>query len=120
MFLTGNDIKIYTGETPLLLGKAKSCTIVYRSDTHESASMTSGRARTYMAGRKGWEVMVSKLVPYMRHDMLKLGQTFHLTLKVDSTDKVEGDAICTQCQLTVQEGNLVQCSVRFLGTGALT
>lgn len=119
MYLTGSDIKIYTGETPILFGQAKSCTIVYRTDSHESAGIANGRMRTYIAGRTGWEVVVGKLVTNMRKDLLRIGQTVSITLKVDNSDKVTGTAIVTQCQLTVQEGNLVQCSVRFLGTGAL-
>lgn len=119
MFLTGHDIKVYIGETPILLGHAKSCTINLMADEHETTSATDGTARSSIAGRTGWEVTVSKLVFYMRHDLLRIGKTFTLTMGVDGTDKLTGTAICTQSQLMVQEGNLVKCSVRFLGSGAL-
>lgn len=118
-YLTGSDIKVYTGETPRLLGLAKSCTISLQADGHESASDVNGRARTYISGRTDWEVTVSKLMFYMRHDLMRIGQTYLITLKVDSTDQLSGSVICTQVQTTVQEGNLVKCSVRFKGTGAL-
>lgn len=119
MFLTGHNIKVYTGDEPILLGHAKSCTINLMADSLETASATDGKARTYEMGRTGWEVTVNKLVFYMRHDLLRIGKTFTLTMGVDGTDKLTGTAICVQSQLVVQEGNLVKCSVRFLGNGAL-
>jgi hypothetical protein len=120
MYLTGNDIKVYTGATPLLFGHAKGCSIVVGADVHESASVTNGKARTYLVGRTDWEVTVGKFVAYMRHDLLHIGQTVTLTIGVDNTDKVTGTAYITQVTLAVQGGNLVQCSVRFKGTGALS
>lgn len=120
MFLTGNDIKVYTGATPVLIGQAKSCSIDVNASAKESASATNGKARTYLVGRTDWEVTVGKLVAYMRHDVLRNGQTVALTIGVDNTDKVSGTAYVTQCTLVVQEGNLVQCSVRLKGTGPLT
>ena len=120
MFLTGNDIKVYTGATPLLIGQAKSCTISTHADGHESASATNGKAKTYLAGRTDWEVTVAKLVAYMRHDLLRIGQVVTLTMGVDNADKLSGTGICTQCTMVVQEGNLVQLSVRIKGTGELS
>lgn len=119
MFLTGHNIKVYTGDEPILLGHAKSCTINLMADSLETASATDGKARTSVVGRTGWDVTVSKLVFIMRHDLLRIGKTFYLTMGVDGNDKLSGLAICTQCQMVVQEGNLVKCSVRFLGSGEL-
>lgn len=120
MFLTGNDIKIYTGSPAVILGQAKSCSIEVQADAKESASATTGNIRTSVVGRKDWEVTVSKLVVDMQQDVLRIGQAVFLTLKVNNTDKVSGNAYCTQCTLVVQEGNLVQCSVRFKGNGELS
>lgn len=120
MFLTGNNIKIYTGSPAVILGQAKSCSIELHADAKDSASATNGNSRTSIVGRTEWDVTVSKLVVDMKQDVLRIGQAVFLTMKVDNTDKVSGNAYCTQCTLVVQEGNLVQCSVRFKGNGPLS
>lgn len=116
-YLTGIELKIYLDSA--MLGQAKSCTVALQADSHESASADTGRARTYLAGRTDWELVVSKLVLSMRQEHMRIGKTYQAELRTGDTDRLRGTVICTQVQAVVSEGNLVQCSVRFRGTGPL-
>ena len=119
--IQGKDLKVYEGSgvTMTAIALAKSCTIVTQSDALETSSPSSSRARTYTPGRTGWTVTVNKLMSNMKADLLRIGGTFTLTMMVNENDKLTGTAICTEVQLVATVGNLVQCSVKFLGSGEL-
>lgn len=118
----GKDILIYEGSTPTPIAAAKSCTISTDADTKETSSPDSGTAKTFVAGRTSWNVSVSMLVLAVKDNLLRVGQTYTLTMGVrgSETDRLTGTAICTQCQITGTVGNLAQGSIAFLGSGDLT
>lgn len=116
--IQGRDIRVYIGGT--VIGLAKSCNISTTTDTLESSSPDSARARTYTPGRTGWEIQVSKLVTNMKADLLRNGQTVSISVAVNNTDRLSGTAICTNVQMSGEVGKLAQCSCTFLGSGELS
>ena len=118
----GKNIIISLGSPATAIAASKSCTIIRQSDTQETSDPTSARARTYLAGRTGWTVTVSGLLLVMKDNLLRVGNSYTLTMGVSgsSTDKMTGTAICTECQITGTVGNLAQCSLKFLGSGSLS
>lgn len=118
----GKNIVIYEGSPAVPIAAAKSCSIVYGSDTLETSSPTSARARSYEAGRTTWTITVSALVLSVRDSLMRVGNTYALTIRVgdSETDVMTGNAICIECSIAASVGNLAQGSFRFLGTGGLT
>ena len=118
--IKGKDIRVYEGSSPTEIAYSKSCSVIVTSEVKEVSSPISARARTYIAGRTGWEVIVSKLLTSMKYDLLRVGNTYTLTFGVvDSDDQLSGTAICTEVQVVGSIGNLAQCSIKFLGSGEL-
>lgn len=123
----GNNILIYEGATPTVIAASKSCDIDYSADTIEVSSppelaTDDGTHHMYIVGRRGWKVSMSYLVTNFTSGLLRVGNTYTLTIgqRTDTTDRLTGAAICTQCKITATRGNLVQGSFQFQGTGALT
>ena len=116
--IKGKDIRVYIGGN--VIGAARSCTISTTTDTLESSSPDSARARAYTPGRTGWEIQVSKLVTNMKADLLRNGQTVSISVAVNNTDRLSGTAICTNVQMSGEVGKLAQCSCKFLGSGELS
>lgn len=112
----GEDLIIYEGADAI--AAAKSCTIVTSCDTKEISSPSSATARTFVAGRTGWQVSVSTLVSNVSSALLKVGNTYTLTMGVTG-DTLTGTAICTQCQIDGAVGALAKGSFNFLGSGEL-
>lgn len=109
---------IYEGSTPTPIAAAKSCTITLGVDTKETSSPTSSSARTFVAGRTSWQVSVSTLVTSVSGLLLRVGNTYTLTVGV-SGDTLSGTAICTDCQIEGSVGALAKGSINFLGSGEL-
>lgn len=118
----GKDIIISEGSPAVPIAAAKSCSIVRQSDTVEISDPTMGRAKTYLAGRTGWQVVVNSLLLAMKSNLMRVGNTYTITMSIagSNTDKLTGTAICTECQITGTVGNLAQGSFRFLGSGSLS
>jgi predicted secreted protein len=105
-----------------VISAAKSCTIRKNADTIETASSTSGTARTFVAGRTSWTVELNHLVTYddNKGGIPQVGNQYSLAIKVGTTTVLSGTAICTEATITATKGSLSQGSIKFQGTGALS
>ena len=70
-----------------MISAAKSCTIRKNADTIETASSTSGTARTFVAGRTSWTVELNHLVTYddNKGGIPKVDNQYSLVIKVGTT-----------------------------------
>lgn len=123
--MTGKDIIVVISQsgTALASTRIRSHGIQTKADTIEIASSSQQSWREYIAGRKEWSLTVSYLVLASAKiaDLLKIGQTFSITVKdSDSTTSVSGSAILTAVKQTATVGNLAQGSFTFQGSGALS
>ena len=120
--MNGNYILLYLDG--VAIASVKSNTIKSKADTIETASATTGEWKTYIAGRKEWQMTTSYLVVADTgvRDLLKVGTTYTIKVKgrnsADATG-VQGTAILTACDITATRGNLVQGSFQFVGCGEL-
>ena len=126
MATNGNNIIIGTmdGSTFTPIAAVKSHDIQNQCDVIEKASATQQTFKEYIAGREEWGVNVSYLVLQDANsnieDLLKVRQTYRICIKGRTgTYALYGDAICTQCKQSYQNGNLSVGSYAFKGTGAL-
>lgn len=105
-----------------VIAASKSCDIEYSCETIETASISSGKARNFIAGRTSWSISLSWLVMNVSSSMLKVGQTIQIQIAnaQDDTDYLIGTAICTKCKITANVGALAQGSFVFQGTGDLS
>lgn len=117
----GKYVQIYAGSS-LVISAAKSCTIRKNADTIETASSTSGTARTFVAGRTSWTVELNHLVTYddNKGGIPKVGNQYSLVIKVGTTTVLSGTAICTEATINATKGSLSQGSIKFHGTGELS
>lgn len=119
----GRNIIIYQGTSgsTKAIACAKSCSISKKVDTFEKSSSTSATAKEFIAGRTEWEVSLGHLItsdaPF--EGILKVGGTYHLRMTIDGTTK-QGDAICTQAEISGAVGSLANGSIKFKGTGELS
>ena len=112
------------GSTFTPIAAVKSHDIQNQCDVIEKASATQQTFKEYIAGREEWGVNVSYLVLQDANsnieDLLKVRQTYRICIKGRTgTYALYGDAICTQCKQSYQNGNLSVGSYAFKGTGAL-
>lgn len=116
--ITGNNILIYEGDTPVVIAASKSCTISRRADTRETSSPASSTGRSYASGRTDLEISLSNLVLAVEDNLVKVGNVYTITIgeRSDSTDSVSCTAICTECQLTGSVGALAQGAFKFLAS----
>lgn len=116
----GKYVKIYAGGN-LVISAAKSCTIRKNADTIETASTTSGTARTFVAGRTNWTIELNHLVTYDENTggIPKVGSQYTLSVKVGTTSVLTGSAICVEATITATKGSISQGSIKFQGTGEL-
>lgn len=117
MILHGENIKIYSNGQ--VIGLATSCTIETTADTSETSSETSARVRNFKAGRTGWQVTLSKLVDNMQADLVMAGNEYVITVYVNGTDMLTGNAICSEVQSEYSVGKLANTSCTFVGNGDL-
>ena len=102
---------------------AKSCDIETNCDMLEVSSPSSGEYRTYRPGRKVWRVTVNRIIPTNSTAVLSvknIGTSYTLKAYVSgnsSVDKIEGTAILMTAKTTATQGNLVQGSWVFQGSG---
>lgn len=129
--MTGNDLLVYIFFPDeqqeglwLPIGCTKSHKIQYEGDMQEVSSPTSGSAKEYMSGRKGWSITVNYLVlsDAQVRDILMVGQKFKLAFcpRNAQSSGVKGDAYMKVCEITAERRNLIQGTFQFQGTGELT
>lgn len=122
--MTGKDIIVVISQsgTALASTRIRSHDIQTKADTIEKASSSQQSWREYIAGRKGWSLTVSYLVLAAAKiaDLLKVGQTFSITVKDSgSTTSVSGSAILTAVKQTATVGDIAKGSFSFIGIGEL-
>lgn len=129
--MTGNDILVYIWfpdeqQTGLWIpiGCTKTHKIQYEGDMQEVSSPTSGSAKEYMPGRKGWSITVNYLVlaTAQVRDILMVGQKFKLSFcpRNAQASGVMGEAYMKVCEITSERRNLIQGTFQFLGSSELT
>lgn len=120
--MLGQDLLILgsDGLTPIVAG-ARSCEIKKDLDLIETASPTSGSAKTYISGRTGWSINISNLVVSPATDLNNLDQGM-VTIKVKvrgGSVILTGQAFFKRCVVSAALGNLVKGSFELQGTGPL-
>lgn len=124
MAVNGNVILIYKGNS--LIAGTRSNEMTTEVDMIESSNSSEGVWRTFIAGRKSWQVTVNYLVPAVTNvsDLLSVGTSYTISIRTRSgstvTNRLTGSAILKTCKITATRGNLVQGSFQFIGTSALS
>ena len=124
MHLQGNNLIIYVDG--VVVAAAKSCTVTMEVGSIDTAG--SGRTKASMPTVKDWSVKTSVLVTSL--NVTSLNGHFALSGKVRlsvavvdggeiTTDRMTGEAIVTNANVSAAVGNLVQGNFSFKGTGAL-
>lgn len=119
MKLKGKDINILLNG--VIVAVSTSCEIDKSCDIIERASASSGKAKSFVAGRTSWSVNLSKFVEVAGSDLLRVGETYTLKVQVEGTsDYQTGTAICQNCHITAQKGHLCSGTLSFQGSGELS
>ena len=121
--MLGQDLLIIgsDGSTPIIAG-SRSCEIQKERELIETASPTSGTARTYIPGRTGWSISISTLITSPATDLSKLDDNAPVTIKVKvrgGSIILTGQAFFKRCVISAALGNLVKGSFELQGTGPL-
>ena len=127
MATNGNSIIIGTmsGSTFTPFAAVRSHDVQNQCDLIEKASATQQTFKEFIPGREEWAINVSYLVLQDANsnieDLMKVRQTYRICIKGRTgTYNIYGDAICTQCKQSYQQGNLAVGSFALKGTGALS
>lgn len=119
MHLQGNNLIIYVDG--VAVAAAKSCTVTMEVGSIDTAG--SGRTKASMPTVKEWSVKTSVLVTSLNGHFALSGKVRLSVAVVDggeiTTDRMTGEAIVTNANVSAAVGNLVQGSYSFKGTGAL-
>ena len=122
--MTGKNIilVLLQGGVALASTAIRSHDIEAASETIEHASATQQEWKEYIIGRKGWKVTVNYLLLTSAKvaDLLYIGQTFDVQLKVGEATLLTGHVLMQSVKHTATIGNLAQGSFSLLGTGALS
>lgn len=121
--LKGQDLLILgsDGSTPIVAG-ARSCEIQKERDLIETATPTSGTARTYIPGRTRWSINLNTLVTSPGTDLTKVDDGTAVTIKVKvrgGSIILSGSAYFQRCNVVATLGNLCQGSFVLQGSGPL-
>ena len=121
--MNGNNI--FISANGAIVAATKSNELSTECGVIEVSSSLDGDFRHYIKGRKEWSMTVGFLVTAVKptdpRNPLNVSETYTLTFenRADSSDRVSGDAICTQCKITTVRGNLANGTITFKGTGPL-
>lgn len=106
----------------VVIASSTSCEIDLNRDTEETSSPRTGEYKSYVAGRKGWNVTCTWLVASqtdMTNKIINFGGEYTLSCVLPGNETIiEGNAICTKCKITATKGNLIKGTFTFLGTGS--
>lgn len=123
--INGNNIFISFNQTDAPFAATKSDEIQTECDLLEKSSPYQGKWREYVKNRKGWSFTTSWLVGNVTdiHNLLTVGQEVTISVygrdEGSSTKLLTGSAICTQCKVSAQRGNICNGSFAFKGNGEL-
>lgn len=119
MHLQGNNLIIYVDG--VAVAAAKSCTVTMEVGSIDTAG--SGRTKASMPTVKDWSVKTSVLVTSLNGHFALNGKVRLSVAVVDggeiTTDRMTGEAIVTNANVSAAVGNLVQGNFSFKGSGAL-
>ena len=119
MHLQGNNLIIYVDGVEV--AAAKSCTVTMEVGSIDTAG--SGRTKASMPTVKDWSVKTSVLVTSLNGHFALNGKVRLSVAVVDggeiTTDRMTGEAIVTNANVSAAVGNLVQGNFSFKGSGAL-
>ena len=119
MHLQGNNLIIYVDG--VAVAAAKSCTVTMEVGSIDTAG--SGRTKASMPTVKDWSVKTSVLVTSLNGHFALSGKVRLSVAVVDggeiTTDRMTGEAIVTNANVSAAVGNLVQGNFSFKGSGAL-
>lgn len=126
MILHGRNINIKLNGT--IIACAKSCKLNVTCDLTEIASPTSGTWKQWLAGRKEWDMDLTKFVSVIRYGYNLVGQTVTVeigqVLSSDRTeltsDKLTGTAIVTAYALSGEVKGLSTAQFQLKGSGSLS
>ena len=122
--MTGKNIilVLLQGGVALASTAIRSHDIEAAAETIEHASATQQEWKEYLIGRKGWRVTVNYLLLTSAKvaDLLYVGQTFDVQLKVGESTLLTGQVLMQSVKHTATIDNLAQGSFSLLGTGALS
>jgi hypothetical protein len=137
MAQNGNVILVGLGgrSASYIIGGAKSCRLSADGDMIEISSADSAKAREFIAGRTSWQVTINYLVADFKRiqningsqltTILSVGNKFTLYFGERSssaigTNYVSGSAFLKNVDIVATQGNLIQGSLVFQGSGELT
>lgn len=106
----------------------KSDTLRVSSDLVERAPVDTGEWKSYINGRKSWEIATSYLVTHSTnlYDVLKVGTRVSVDISAigdgggQDDESLSGYAYVEQCEIIATKGSLVKGSFKFVGDGALS
>ena len=115
----GRNILIYSGGH--VVAAARSCSISMSVDDTEVSNPANLKNRCYLTGRKSWNMTITKLVTVAHTFFENLDQEVRLSFMVrgSSTDRMTGNAIVKNVEVSGTVGSLTTGNFTFQGTGPL-
>ena len=121
MIIHGNNVILASATTGVAFGAAKSCELDVQADTMETSTPSNGEWKTYLVGRKSWNMSLSHLVEGVKTNAMTVGQVITVQFGIRGSDSVlQGTAIVENWKVTATRGNLAQGSFKLKGSGPLT
>lgn len=121
MIIHGNNVILASVTTGVAFGAAKSCELDVQADTMETSTPSDGGWKTYLVGRKSWNMSLSHLVEGVKTNAMTVGQVITVQFGIRGSDSVlQGTAIIESWKVTATRGNLAQGSFKLKGSGPLT
>ena len=115
----GRNILIYAGGH--VVAAARSCSISMNVEDTEVSNPADLKNRCYLTGRKSWNMTITKLVTVAHTFFENLDQEVRLSFMVrgSSTDRMTGNAIVKNVEVSGTVGSLTTGNFTFQGTGPL-
>ena len=115
----GRNILIYSGGH--VVAAARTCSISMSVDDTEVSNPADLKNRCYLTGRKSWNVTITKLVTVAHTFFENNDQEVRLSFMVrgSSTDRMTGNAIVKNVEVSGTVGSLTTGNFTFQGTGPL-
>lgn len=115
----GRNILIYSGGQ--VVAAARTCSISMSVDDTEVSNPADLMNRCYLTGRKSWNMTITKLVTVAHTFFENLDQEVRLSFMVrgSSTDRMTGNAIVKNVEVSGTVGSLTTGNFTFQGTGPL-
>ena len=115
----GRNILIYAGGH--VVAAARSCSISMNVEDTEVSNPADLKNRCYLTGRWSWNMTITKLVTVAHTFFENLDQEVRLSFMVrgSSTDRMTGNAIVKNVEVSGTVGSLTTGNFTFQGTGPL-